>query len=170
MEWPSDAVFAEVWLSRHVYQTLNNPKVVHILKRLNTTYIGNKHEHITIDGALTVEHILPQQWTEKWPLPDGTKGLTPVELWNADQGDSRVEASRRRNAVLQTFGNLTILTQPLNSAASNSTWKDKKNEIMQHSLLPINQQLHEIDVWDEEAINKRGNVLLDRALKLWPRE
>ena len=41
---------------------------------------------------------------------------------------------------------------------------------MRHSLLPINQQLHEIEVWDEEAIANRGNALLERALKLWPRE
>lgn len=168
-EWPTDETFAEAWRTRHVYQTLNNPKVTYIFKRLNTTYLGSKHELISVDGPLTVEHLLPQNWVEHWPLPDGSKGLTVTELWNAAPDDVRTIASRRRYAVLQTFGNLTILTQALNSAASNSFWPEKKPELMRHSLLPINQQLHEIEVWDEEAIANRGNALLERALKLWPR-
>lgn len=168
-EWPSDSAFAEAWLSRHVYQTLNNPKVVHILKRLNATYLGNKHELVSVDGALTVEHILPQNWIEHWPLPDGSKGLAVSELWNAEPQDPRGIATRKRNAALQTFGNLTILTQALNSAASNSSWPEKKVELIRHSLLPINQQLHDLEVWDEEAISNRSNALLERALKLWPR-
>lgn len=168
-EWPTDETFAEAWRTRHVYQTLNNPKVIHIFKCLNTTYLGSKHELISFDGPLTVEHLLPQNWVEHWPLPDGSKGLTVTELWNAAPDDVRTIASRRRYAALQTFGNLTILTQALNSAASNSAWPEKKPGLMRHSLLPINQQLHEIEVWDEEAIANRGNALLERALKIWPR-
>ncbi|MDY6957169.1 MAG: DUF262 domain-containing HNH endonuclease family protein [Pseudomonadota bacterium] len=168
-EWPTDASLGEAWRSKNVYQTLNNPKVVHILKRLNTTFIGNKNELVSIDGALTVEHILPQSWAEHWPLPDGSKGLTGVELWTAEPQDAKTVATRRRNEVLQTFGNLTIIMQALNSAASNSAWPEKKVELLRHSLLPINQQLHNLDAWDEETISDRANVLLKRALELWPR-
>lgn len=166
-EWPTDSAFGEAWYSKHVYQTLNNPKIVHILKRLNATFLGNKSELVSVDGALTVEHILPQNWIEHWPLQDGSKGLTGVELWNAEPQDAT--ASRNRNAVLQTFGNLTILTQALNSAASNSAWPDKKGELLRHSLLPINQQLHSFDTWNEETIADRASFLLKRALELWPR-
>lgn len=168
-EWPTDAAFGEAWRSKHVYQTLNNPKVVHILKRLNATFLGNKNELVSVDGALTVEHILPQNWIEHWPLQDGSKGLTGVELWTAEPQDAKVVATRRRNTALQTFGNLTIITQALNSAASNSAWPEKKAELLRHSLLPINQQLHNLDAWDEEAISDRAEVLLKRALELWPR-
>lgn len=168
-EWPTDAAFGEAWRSKHVYRTLNNPKVVHILKRLNATFLGNKNELVSIYGALTVEHILPQNWIEHWPLQDGSKGLTEVELWGAGPQDAKATATRNRNAALQTFGNLTILTQALNSSASNSAWPDKKGELLRHSLLPINQQLHSFDTWDEETIEDRANVLLKRALELWPR-
>lgn len=168
-EWPSDDAFREAWRTRHVYQTLNNPKVVHILKRLNGTYFGTKMEAISIEDALTVEHILPQQWSDHWPLQDDTRGMTSHELWDADPADSRAVATRKRNAVLQTIGNLTILTQPLNSAASNSAWVKKKPELLRHSLLPINQQLHDVDPWDEAAIEKRSEELFQRAVKLWPR-
>jgi uncharacterized protein with ParB-like and HNH nuclease domain len=167
-EWPPDDVFREAWFSRHAYQILNNPKIVYILKRLNDTYLGPKMEQVTIGGALTVEHILPQQWIEHWPLASGVKGMTTEELWVATANDPRAAATRKRNAALQTFGNLTILTQSLNSSASNSSWAVKKPELLRHSLLPINQQLHDVAVWDEAAIEKRANELFQRALKVWP--
>lgn len=167
--WPTDAAFCEAWRSKHVYQALNNPKVVHILKRLNATFLGDKNELVSVDGALTVEHIMPQNWIEHWPLQDGSKGLTGTELWNAEPQDAKAVATRRRNAALQTFGNLTILTQALNSAASNSAWPEKKAELLRYSLLPINQQLQSLDAWDEETISNRAEVLLKRALQLWPR-
>jgi uncharacterized protein with ParB-like and HNH nuclease domain len=167
--WPSDDAFMEAWYSRHSYETLNNPKIVHILKRLDDTYIDSKMEPLNIDGDLTVEHIMPQQWIENWPLSDGSKGMNFIELFNADKKDPRAEATMERNAALQTMGNLTILTQPLNSAVKNYAWEKKKPELLRHSFLPINQQLHDAPVWDEGVIQKRSNELFQRALKLWPR-
>jgi hypothetical protein len=147
---------------------LNNPKIVHILKRLSDTYLTGKNEAVTVENALTVEHILPQQWEEKWLLADGSKGLTTTELWTADKDEARANASRKRNQALQTFGNLTILTQSLNSSVSNSPWNLKKPELLKHSLLPINQLLHDVSTWDETAIALRSDDLLARALKVWP--
>jgi hypothetical protein len=66
------------------------------------------------------------------------------------------------------MGNLTILTQELNSSVSNAAWLTKRPELLKFSLLPINQQLHGYDAWDEGAIQKRGEELLTRACKLWP--
>jgi Protein of unknown function (DUF1524) len=169
-EWPSDTSFRDAWRSKHAYQTLNNPKVVYILKRLNDTYLGSKMESIAIEGELTVEHILPQNWTDNWPLQDGSRGLASNELWDAETDDPRAIPSRRRNSLLQTFGNLTILTKPLNSSQSNSSWADKRPALMRHSLLPINQELHDVEVWDEVALEARAERLFQRALKLWPHQ
>lgn len=168
-EWPTDDKFGEAWRTTHAYQVLSNPKIVHILKRLSDTYVTGKMEGVTVSGDLTVEHILPQQWQAKWPLPDGSAGLATDALWKAAKDDAGAEATRKRNAALQTMGNLTILTQGLNSAVSNSEWSVKKPALLQHSLLPINQQLHAAVQWDEESIRRRGEDLLSRALKLWPR-
>ena len=112
---------------------------------------------------------MPMGWKTKNRGKLRSKGLTRVELWSAEPQDAKATATRNRNAALQTFGNLTILTQALNSAASNSAWSEKKVELLQHSLLPINQQLHSFDTWNEETIADRANVLLKRALELWPR-
>lgn len=167
-EWPTDEAFLNAWQSQHAYMMLQNPKIVHTLRRLNDTYLTSKIEHISIDSPLTVEHILPQNWLEHWPLPDGSKGLASQELWDSAPGDHRAEATRRRNALIQTFGNLTILTQPLNSSVSNSAWKDKKPALLSASLLPLNQQLHAVECWDETAIEKRSRELFERAIMIWP--
>lgn len=168
-EWPTDEQFKEAWRSKHAYLNLNNPKIVYILRRLSESYLSCKTEILSIEGQLTVEHILPQNWIEHWPLPDGQKGFTSQELWDAEVTDTRAVATRKRIATLQTIGNLTILTQSLNSAASNSAWSKKKPELLSHSLLPINQHLHNYNVWDETTIAQRGDELFERALELWPR-
>jgi hypothetical protein len=166
-EWPTDATFHTAWMTNHAYNVMQNPKIVHILKRLNSTYLSPKNESI-VEGHLTVEHIMPQAWLEHWPLMDGMKGMSGPELWTAPVDDPRAVASRRRNSFLQTLGNLTILTQPLNSSVSNSSWEVKKPALLASSLLPINQQLHAYLVWDEAAIVHRGEELFQRALQLWP--
>ena len=167
--WPTDDEFGEAWRTKYAYQVLNNPKIVHILKRLSDTFLTSKSETVTVESALTVEHILPQQWQDKWLLADGSKGLTTAALWTAAKDDARAEASRKRNQALQTFGNLTILTQGLNSSVSNSQWELKKPELLRHSMLPINQMLYDVDIWDETAITQRSDELLARALEVWPR-
>jgi uncharacterized protein with ParB-like and HNH nuclease domain len=169
-EWPSDAAFGNSWRDGNAYESLGNPKLVHIFKRINETYVTGKMEALSLEGSLTVEHLLPQNWQEHWPLPDGSKGLDFIELFTAPEGDARAAASRVRNAALQTLGNLTIVTQPLNSAASNAEWKNKRSELISHSLLPINQHLYAVETWDEKAIAARGADLFARAIKLWPRK
>lgn len=168
-EWPTDSAFFAAWNTKHAYQTLQQIKIVHIFRCLSDTYVNTNSEEIDISCPLTVEHILPQNWIENWPLPDGSRGLTVFELWDKPQGDPQGDATRRRNAALQTFGNLTILTQALNSSVSNSEWKEKKPALLTASLLPINQQLHAYELWDETKIEARSKELFERALQIWPR-
>jgi hypothetical protein len=95
--------------------------------------------------------------------------MSRAELDQAEAGDSRAEATVGRDAAAQTIGNLTILTQELNSSVSNSPWSTKRPELMRHSLLPINQELTGFESWNEEAIAKRAEDLFKKALKQWPR-
>lgn len=167
-EWPSDETFTEAWMSRDAYSMLNRGRLTHILTRLSQTYQSNQTEHLTIESELTVEHIMPQAWVTNWPLPDGSTGVSWSEVMGATPEDSRVAATRARDQLVHTLGNLTILTQALNSSVSNSAWPVKKPALLQASLLPINLQLQNYETWDESAIARRGGVLLERALRIWP--
>ncbi len=166
--WPSNEAFLAAWLARPVYQVFSRQRIVHILGRLSDSYRTSKMERLTIDSELTIEHLMPQSWLEHWPLPDGSPGLDTAALAQADANDPRAVATARRDLTLQTFGNLTLITQPLNSSISNSAWKDKRPELMKSSLLPLNQPLQTIETWDEDAIDRRARELFERAVKLWP--
>jgi hypothetical protein len=166
--WPSDSEFRTGWRERHAYQTLQVPKILLILQRLNATYWSRKSEVMARSEGLTIEHLMPQAWVDNWPLEDGQKGLTTLELWDAEESDERTIATRKRNQALQTIGNLTLVTQSLNSSISNGPWAAKRAEILLHSGLPLNQQLQSAAYWDEAAITRRSEDLFASACELWP--
>lgn len=165
--WPTDSEFEQAWASANAYD-LKNARVAHIFKRLDQTYRTKLNEATSFDGAVTVEHILPQNWVTHWPLPSGQLGLSDDELWDASAEELRAQETKARSQLLHTFGNLTIITQELNSTVSNAPWPTKRPALMQSSLLPINQDLGRIENWNEAAILERARRLFDRALKIWP--
>ncbi|TRL25158.1 DUF262 domain-containing protein [Methylosinus sporium] len=167
-EWPTDSQFKSAWLGKPAYD-LGNAKLVHIFTRLNETYFSAKSEPIVFEKQPTIEHILPQQWIEHWPLPEGRKGLVDGDLLIAADDDPRARSTAERNRAVQNIGNLTILTLSMNAAQSNCAWNEKRPELMKHSLLPINQALNEADEWNEDKIAARAEDLFARALTLWPR-
>jgi hypothetical protein len=81
--------------------------------------------------------------------------------------DELRKATERRDHAIGTIGNLTMITQSLNSSAQNSAWA-KKRSLLEFSLLPINNRLIKCDTWDEHAIDQRAHDLFELALKLWP--
>src|SRR4051794_35131725 len=65
---------------------------------------------------------------------------------------------------LDTVGNLTLTGY--NSELSNSDFPTKRIQL-QNSHVELNKYFTTVDNWDEQAIAKRGEVLADRALKVW---
>lgn len=165
--WPPDDRFYESWTKEKVYRFMPSNRLQYILKRLNDMTISKKTEHVSIDSPLTIEHLMPQYWIDNWPLPDGSKGMTWEELHDSEENDPRAAATRNRDSMVGTIGNLTILTQQLNSAVSNADWAIKKPEILKFSLLPINQELYSLDEWNEREILNRGKRLFEIARKIW---
>jgi hypothetical protein len=167
--WPDDSAFREAWLHKPLYGPLNSPKLVHLYGRLNQTFMSSKSENLSFNEAPTVEHILPRAWEENWRLPDGSKGMDLMELFGATESDPRAVATRRRDAAIQTLGNMTLLSSALNSAQSNLPWDQKRKEMAKHSLLPMNQGLFDMPIWAEAEILNRGEELFGRAHGIWER-
>lgn len=105
-------------------------------------------------SRLTVEHLLPQAWEDRWPLSPDLDGE---------------EAAIQREAALHRFGNLTLLTKKLNPSISNDGWSVKHPRILAHSALALNRRLQGESVWDESVISRRTEELLEVAMRLWPR-
>jgi hypothetical protein len=165
--WPSDEEFHNAFINRAGYLTLPQSRVLYILKRLNETFYSNRTEAVTIHAGLTVEHVMPQKWQEHWLLPDGTRGLTSHERWSVDPSTSGYAESAERDRLVQGMGNLTLLTQPLNSSSSNSAWQTKRTAMADHSILPLNQKIANHQEWNEQTISNWAEELYQRALKIW---
>ena len=169
VEWPTDGTFHDSWLNEPAYELMGSARTSFILQRLNEALLDSRGERVRIESPLTVEHILPQDWLENWPLSDGSTGMNAWELQQASTGDERSEATRTRDRLVQSMGNLTLLTQPLNSSVSNNDWEAKKEELLKASILTINQQLRTFEDWNEASIQTRGESLYELAIALWPR-
>lgn len=167
--WPDDARFRDGWMRTEVYRPLGSRRLVHILSKLNNRYGSSKSEQLTFSEQPTIEHIMPQSWEKNWPLSNGEKGLDFVELIAANEDDERAKETRRRNGFINRLGNLTILSQALNSGESNLAWLEKRPKLMAHSLLPLNLQLAQAEHWDEGKIDERGQELFGHAREIWAR-
>lgn len=165
--WPSDDKFFEGWMNNPLDAMLGHSQIVHCLLHLNEKFRTSKNEEVNITGSLTLEHLMPSDWIEHWPLPDGEQGLSWAEMYQAEEGNARAEATKLRNSKVSTMGNLTIITGPLNSSFQNKQWSIKKPELQKYSLLPINQKLWELEEWNESTIEKRGKELFEKAKVIW---
>jgi uncharacterized protein with ParB-like and HNH nuclease domain len=100
--------------------------------------------------SYTVEHMMPQQWEQHWSLPDMDEN-----------------AKSDRNRKIKTLGNLTLVTQPLNSSMKNGPWNQKRESLKAHSHLKITTQYTEKPEWDESEIDRRAQDLSGVALDIW---
>ena len=74
-----------------------------------------------------------------------------------------------RDKTLKTLGNLTLVTQPLNSKLRNNKWSKKKKDLKKNSHLSITRDFVEIEEWNEQEILSRGKYLAKQALLVWQR-
>jgi hypothetical protein len=158
--WPDDTEFETALVSRSLYRDMGPMRTQMLLRALSDAMLTDRHEQVQLSGYLTVEHILPQGWTEaSWPVPgDGPE----------QQSHQRIQ----RYTAVDQLGNLTLLTGALNSSISNGPFRQKRAKIAAQSLLPINtyfQHLSDEDVWDVDEIARRGSRLAELALRVWPR-
>lgn len=151
--WPSDDEFRRAIEISPAYQKLKRSRVRMLLEAIEAALHDGKSERIEIIDDLTVEHIMPQRWKENWPL----QGSLP-------------DVREKREALLHTFGNLTLVTEKLNPSLSNAGWSKKRSALQQHSALALNRQLLINEAWDENSIRQRNSQIADIALRVWPRE
>lgn len=158
--WPADKEFADFVRQQNLYGTVSQPRLVMALAAVESSLYSSKTDVPVLAGELSLEHLMPQEWEEHWPLVDGTgKPLT---------GEPLEKAIADRVAHLNRLGNITIVTQPLNSALSNSAWATKRKELNKHSRLLLNGRVVERETWDEQEIDERGAWLAEQLAAIWP--
>lgn len=166
--WPDDTLFSDKWCHRPVYKELRPVKTCGVLRALEYAARGTQQgsNHVPVQSDLTVEHVMPQSW-EKLPIYQIAEMTEPQR--------------QLREAVVHGFGNLTLLTQPLNSSISNGPFADthnaccepvlgKRSRLGQSALL-LNTYFHQTALlaWDDDAVARRSESLLKAALLVWPK-
>jgi hypothetical protein len=168
--WPTDAEVESKFLHDDAYLGLRAGRVQMILEGIELSLDTSRQEARPVfseDRMPSVEHLWPQRGDLRyWPV--GMESVRP------DVSSEEVARCRR---IIQTFGNLTLLTQPLNSAIGNGPWnavpelqcRGKREEIVRTSTLRLNQYLRDAgETWDTSAIEKRGKALFAQFKKVWP--
>ncbi|MFC6687804.1 HNH endonuclease family protein [Jhaorihella thermophila] len=70
--------------------------------------------------------------------------------------------------MLDTLGNLTLLTGGLNISSGNKGFLEKREKFAEHTGLFLNKWFQKRDAWFEKDIIERGKALAEMALKIWP--
>ncbi|AJC80950.1 hypothetical protein IE4803_CH03794 [Rhizobium etli bv. phaseoli str. IE4803] len=168
--FPRDEEFEQKWLASPAYVVLQPARARAVLEEIEIAKRTTYHETSTLASSLSVEHVMPRHWTVHWPMPDGstpTSDQTYAALFNSVEDDTPVGRVVRRNRLKESFGNLTLLTKPLNSAVSNGPYECKRAALQDHSLLVLNREITAHQAWGEETIVARGQSLFELAKSIW---
>jgi hypothetical protein len=175
--WPKDEEFHRGFLVTSLYpQSLDAPKMRSILVELENALRTERTEEPVAPslGNLDIDHMLPVEWADHWPLPDGSKvaqgDIVLAELTApTDPKISPQEAAiHARQALIQTIGNLTLLHYGTNRAAQNYAFEKKRELFLTHSNLHLNRDMLVASAWNEKAIQQRAESLYEAALRIWP--
>lgn len=144
--FPDDEEFGRYLQSEDLYHLQRAPYF--FVKMENDSH----KEPISV-GDYTIEHVMPQneKLSQAWQ-----------EILGPDWSDVQ-------SRLLHTLGNLTLTGY--NPELSDRPFLEKRDMAggFKASHLQLNQDLAELDVWNEDAINARAKRLADQAIGIWKR-
>ena len=134
--WPSDDYVAAQLADMTVYTSSLRARLRMVLEALEDRRRTEMAESGSCPRGLTVEHVMPRGWREHW----NEEPLDPV-------------VAARRDALVHTLGNLTLVNSKLNPSLSNRPWtnavtearrvgdKGKRALLLEHSTLKTNADI-----------------------------
>ncbi len=143
--FPLDAEFEKDIKVKDIYNFRSRNYLLESLENYSRKELVNAENY-------TIEHILPQN--ENTPL-----------AWQEELGEGYEVI---KATYLHTLGNLTLTSY--NSELSDRSYKEKYNHEggFKSSPLFLNDTVRPEEIWNEEAIKRRGSKLGSRAMKVWP--
>jgi hypothetical protein len=169
-EWPSDTDFISNVGVLKMYGNIKQGRLAVVLGAVEAykRSLDSKYGAVTLPPGLTIEHVMPQKWRQRWKSPTP---LTPDD-------------ESKRDKAVHTLGNLTLVTQALNSSLSNRPWTDaeaagltdggqagkgKWSVLDQFNLLLLNKEILEHQAaWTEQNIAERATELATAITRVWP--
>lgn len=158
IRFPSDEELRASIITQNAYNISPQPRLVDILWELEEASRSSFAEKQEKPSGLWVEHVLPQRWTKEWPF----LGTDYADF------DSGLPQAQSRQSLVNTLGNLTLLTNGLNISAGNKSFVEKKKKFAKHTGLFLNKWFANYAGWTEDEIRQRGEHLATLARSIWP--
>jgi len=159
--WPDDVEVAAVLKGAAAYNRYLRARLRMILEALEDHRRGYPDWRAMAMGPVargigTIEHLLPQKWRANWETS-----------WPANEAESR---GATRDRALHELGNLTLVTQKLNSKVSNGSWVSKVTHFQQVNDVVLTNDVIQSSpsAWDEGLIAARTAALTTAILEIWP--
>lgn len=157
--WPNDQYVLSEISTLPLYRLLSKGRLRLVLEGIENHLRSDKAEtDIFVRSILQIEHILPQKWTEHWPLP-------------AANEPDYMRQFEERERYKHTIGNLTLVSGKLNASVSNGPWSTKRVALNDHSVLFLNKHILQTtspDLFAEKHILERSQELGKMICKIWP--
>lgn len=139
-----------------------------VMYRINEVLTDNT-AILTQDATkLNVEHIAPQTWNDAW-----MKTFYPSET-------NFEEKAPEYGALVEQWGNKSILEYKINSALKQAEWEKKRDgyrteegDLVKgylHSAAAINRDFEKLDSWNQKQIGRRNRWIADCFLRVWSYE
>ena len=160
LDWPTDADVDEAFVGKRFYGAISAARLRLLLGSIDAQLRSeNPNEPTAIINYddLQIEHVMPQSWTEHWPLPDD----------DDPAGEPSTQAAERSRAI-DRVGNLTLVTPTFNRGVSNLAWSVKRKEFKNQRSLVLNYEIEQSETWDETSILDRAKELSAAACRVWP--
>ncbi|MEV5764726.1 DUF262 domain-containing protein [Micromonospora sp. NPDC052213] len=157
--WPDDDELAKAFVTRKFYGNLTQERIRLVLGAIDQHLRETNPKTEPADfqyEKLQIEHVMPRQWRQHWPL-------------TATDDAGRLLETQRRDEAIHRIGNLTLVTPTFNGSVSNAGWAVKRPEFSQQSMLRMNGPIASHADWSIDAIEERGRMLAALAAKVWPR-
>ena len=169
--WPSDDDMITDLPGIKLYGNVRQARLRVVLEALELQMRTQRHEAVTVPPKLSVEHVMPQGWRSHW---DPEPKLSPEEAADRDR-------------LVNTLGNLTLVTSDLNGTLSHRPWTDsataplkttgenkglgKRSLLNKYSVLLLSRDIvdNHVDAWSEDDIAQRSVKLAVVLCEVWPR-
>lgn len=169
--WPSDAEFVAKIPELRMYRNIKQGRIAVVLSAVeeHKRQLDAKYGAVSLPPNLTLEHVMPQKWREHW----------------ASESELTSEESAERDFLVHTLGNLTLVTQALNSSLSNRPWTDsaaeglsgggqeskgKRSILSAFNLIVLNKEIldEHPTAWSADDIVDRSRRLAEAITSVWP--
>lgn len=154
--FPSDADLIKSFETEYKLTNLQTKGILYLIEA--NIRPKNSGTNILTFDSYSLEHLMPKKWRNHWDIPETE------------------EEAADRDRKLLTLGNLAIITQSLNASIRDADWNKKKagkgeknpGLVACSGGLATFEGVLDVEIWNEDSIEKRGEKLAEEAVSIWP--